>query len=509
MEKNSGEGGNAPELIIGLVGAVGSPMDAVVSQLVKQLKRFDYTAEQIRLSRLLRETPEGQKIDDSSKYSRISTSMDAGTALRERLGRGDALIALAAYEMRKIRRQRSGFDDEKEAPPPLANHCFILRSLKHEHEVDRLRQLYGDQFVLIGVYSPRSTRVDRLAGDFAAGKPDPQRDKAEELVQRDESEVGRKLGQNVREVFPLADAFVAVDELEKQLERVVDLFFGSPFDTPTMDEHGMFHAQAAALRSAALSRQVGACVTSKRGDILAVGCNEVPRAGGGQYWPRDKDDSRDFLKGKDQNDEIKRQLLSEFFSELQKTKWVTDAFRARRPEDIVGEALKKTRSSGEKDELRLAGTRVASLTEFGRDVHAEMSALMTLARLNLSSDRARLYCTTFPCHNCAKHIVAAGISRVVFIEPYPKSFAIKFHEDSIVLEDKKKGRVHFTPFVGIAPSKYLKWFRAGRRKDSDGTAVTWPDGPQLPVFATRVGGYSQADYDTESEFLSNVVALIV
>ncbi|MDN3612645.1 hypothetical protein QWZ16_23945 [Vibrio ostreicida] len=26
----------------------------------------------------------------------------------------------------------------------------------------------------------------------------------------------------------------------------------------------------------------------------------------------------------------------------------------------------------------------------------------------------------FPCHNCAKHIVASGIKRVVYVEPYPK-----------------------------------------------------------------------------------------
>ena len=47
-----------------------------------------------------------------------------------------------------------------------------------------------------------------------------------------------------------------------------------------------------------------------------------------------------------------------------------------------------------------------------------------------------LYTTTFPCHNCTRHIVAAGISRVVYVKPYPKSLAFQLHYDSISLEEK-------------------------------------------------------------------------
>jgi deoxycytidylate deaminase len=71
-----------------------------------------------------------------------------------------------------------------------------------------------------------------------------------------------------------------------------------------------------------------------------------------------------------------------------------------------------------------------NLTEFGRDVHAEMSAIVSAARRGTSTEGAYLYCTTFPCHNCAKHIIAAGIRQVVYVEPYAKSFAAEFHLDS-------------------------------------------------------------------------------
>lgn len=54
---------------------------------------------------------------------------------------------------------------------------------------------------------------------------------------------------------------------------------------------------------------------------------------------------------------------------------------------------------------------------------------------------ATLYSTTYPCHGCAKHIVAAGISEVVYYEPYPKSRALALHDDSI----QEDTRAEYTP----------------------------------------------------------------
>jgi deoxycytidylate deaminase len=46
-------------------------------------------------------------------------------------------------------------------------------------------------------------------------------------------------------------------------------------------EYGLFLAKAAALRTLDLSRQVGAAIFSDKGEIIALGANEVPKAGGG------------------------------------------------------------------------------------------------------------------------------------------------------------------------------------------------------------------------------------
>lgn len=130
---------------------------------------------------------------------------------------------------------------------------------------------------------------------------------------------------------------------------------------------------------------------------------------------------------------------------------------------------------------KLKPTRVMNLTEFTRAVHAEMEALSSATRTGVSVRGATLYTTTFPCHGCAKHIVVAGITRVVYVEPYPKSLAIDLHNDSIAVEEQQEGeqpKVRFVPFVGIAPRRYDALFSTTtqegtriRRKDAAGNVV--------------------------------------
>src|SRR5207244_3956191 len=103
----------------------------------------------------------------------------------------------------------------------------------------------------------------------------------------------------------------------------------------------------------------------------------------------------------------------------------------------------------------LTALRVQSLIEFERSVHAEMSALMSAGRLGTPVVGAWAYTTTFPCHECTRHLIASGISRVYYIEPYPKSLAERLHDDAIVIDPNKPptDRVAFLPFVGVAPRR--------------------------------------------------------
>lgn len=58
-----------------------------------------------------------------------------------------------------------------------------------------------------------------------------------------------------------------------------------------------------------------------------------------------------------------------------------------------------------------------------RTIHAEQNAIAQAARLGISVEGATLYCNTFPCWNCFKLVVAAGIKEIVFKDEYPSQGA--------------------------------------------------------------------------------------
>jgi deoxycytidylate deaminase len=123
--------------------------------------------------------------------------------------------------------------------------------------------------------------------------------------------------------------------------------------------------------------------------------------------------------------------------------------------------------------------------EYGRIIHAEMSAIVDAARLGRAVKNSILFCTTFPCHMCAKHIVGAGIDKVYFLEPYPKSLVGDLHNDSICVEGNDRGNysaypaVIFEHFFGVAPRRYRELFERGSRKEN-GQFERWIHGAPMP-----------------------------
>ena len=465
-----------PELFFGIVGPIGVDLEPVISVLCQELLTVGYSHNPIQLSRQI-ERFFGSEHSDETEDKRIANLMDQGTRLRSESGCGDAVAWLGIAEIRRIRTEELGGRTSRNA--------FILRSLKHPKEVETLRSVYGKGFFLISVYAPREVRVTALAdrirrSNFGKGKKAPAI--AEEMVERDEEEESTSLGQDVRDAFPLADLFVDSRNkpaLAQQVSRFFELLFGNVFHTPSRDEQGMHYARSAALRSADLNRQVGAAILRVEGDLIAVGCNDVPKAGGDLYWPGDKGDARDFQRGVDAMADERLQVLGELLERFESNKLLSGDIDAAKLNGLVRGLI-----SGEQKAV-LRGTRVMGLLEFGRSVHAEMAALMSAARLGISVKDATLFCTTFPCHMCARHIVASGIKRVVYVEPYPKSKARPLHGDSISVDPSVPSidLVNFEPFEGIAPRQYQEIFDAGElRKDPEGRTVDWRSRGGKPRF---------------------------
>ena len=92
-------------------------------------------------------------------------------------------------------------------------------------------------------------------------------------------------------------------------------------------------------------------------------------------------------------------------------------------------------------------------------VHAEVDAILNIIkeRESLSEESILcLYTTTFPCEDCAKCIIKAGIKKVIYIEPYHKSKTEDFYTSFITLK-QESGQLEYLTFEGIGPRLFLYW----------------------------------------------------
>ncbi len=457
------------ELVFGIIGAVGTEIGKVKDILKDRLDRLGYAVTLISISQDVIPTIEiPTNPAPKDEYGRLWGLMDAGNEARSR-SRDNSILALGAAAFINSKRSKEG---DGQSPQHEPKRAYIISSLKHPDEVTRLRQIYPQGFYLIGVHADEKRRYGFLTKDKGIKEI-----QAKKLIERDQDE-RLPHGQRVTDTFHLSDFFIHIDGeddyLKSSLWRILDLLFGNPFVTPTFDEYAMFLAFAASLRSADLSRQVGAVVAIDE-QVVATGANDCPKAGGGLYWPahnkqthqiEDQPHGRDYMRGEDSNKVEQQKIIDDIL--------------------IRAEKIGIDRS---KLETALADSRIGDLTEFGRVVHAEMEALLSCGRARICMKAGTVYTTTFPCHNCAKHIIAAGIHRVVFIEPYQKSKAAEFHTDSIQVgfahsRPEMSGRpmVCFEPFVGVGPRRFFDLFsvRLGsgyplKRKDSAGHVQAWKD----------------------------------
>lgn len=67
-----------------------------------------------------------------------------------------------------------------------------------------------------------------------------------------------------------------------------------------------------------------------------------------------------------------------------------------------------------------------------RTIHAEQNAIAYAARHGISTKGSTLYCTLSPCESCAKSIISAGITRVVFLEPYRDSSGVNLLNEALI-----------------------------------------------------------------------------
>jgi len=477
---NEAEIFSRPELFFGLVGASGSRLNDLSDELKKNLIQFGYESIDIRLSDLLTNFADWKEPQSTGEFHRIAHLQEMGNAFRRELKDKSALVRAGITAIRAARATRT-----ESSALPISACAYIIRQLKHPDEVDLLRQVYGSSFLLIAGHAPRESRVKSLAKRIAEdnnkpGEWDQYRSDAEKIVTIDEME-DDEYGQDTRDAYPKADFFVNLgeDQGEHRIYRFIDLVFGHPFHTPLPEEGAMYQAHAVSLKSSDENRQVGAAIvnvhvesnTIRNADVIAVGMNEVPRRGGGFYCDGDSPDPRDqslAYRDEDRARQIKISALAELIGKIRDQSWLGPETQTKSSSDLAIQLLPHVK-----------GTQFMNIGEFSRPVHAEMAALIDSARRGVSVHGHTMFVTTFPCHNCAKHIIAAGLQRVVYLEPYAKSRARTLYNEEIVIdpldmkpnEMGKNGEVVFCAFTGVAPRQYQQLFSMSERGAHKGNSL--------------------------------------
>jgi deoxycytidylate deaminase len=369
------------------------------------------------------------------------------------------------------KRQKSKEQESKEPEDKNNPLHLVIDSIKNVYEAYYMQARYGS-FYLMGITVDDNIRKERLFKD----KFDE--DEIEYIDYREQSSSGEKVykgevqkegkfkeyfDQRVREnndfaiflkkAFDVgdyrfywqdvdyciqnADILInnsgSTDELKKTLLRYVCLMVHPGIVLPTTDECNMQIAQTVKVNSGCISRQVGAVVCDKNGDVLSIGWND-PSAHDGiecfscirrnfgnyfdthferaySYYEHNDDEFRKFIvetlgnnidgKDKEKFEELRR---------LNKFRQMYKLFENSQRKNLNGlpcsycfKNVYKSMKGGENQ----VHTRAQ---------HGEEKALEGCNKSRTIG--GTLYSTSSCCELCAKKALSYNIARIVYIEPY-------------------------------------------------------------------------------------------
>lgn len=498
--------GRLPELVIAFTRPQGTDNGKVLESVRRGLRQHGFANVEVNLADLLSDAadfflsevkPDGVTSEvRSSGFKRATALMRWGDFFRR---------SMTSYEMarfaitdivhkRPAAQSQARIDSQKGV-------AYLVQNLMHPQEVELLRAIYRRRFFLVATHEPRDSRLKRLTKKFKDTHDPTPADHAELVVRIDAGDRPSELPDafsadvasdgnalNINDTFQHADVFVDYAQPNATVERWMDQMFGNPWGTPTTDEFGMSIAFSSARSSAALGRSVGAAIFSLNESLAAVGWNDPAQPGGGVSKHGSKIPLRDHeVPDPGDPSEVNRlnaveEILERLFGEDWESFYAEDKWPdpPTSGQQALREWLAAMREVSKKAPITtemvqampvlrpLASARIFNLIEFGRTVHAEMAAITDASRRGVSTQDATIYVTTFPCHECARNIVAAGITRLVFVEPYAKSMTKELYDMSILnrtdKSDPPDSKVTFEPFLGISPRRFDELFSTTARK---------------------------------------------
>lgn len=320
----------------------------------------------------------------------------------------------------------------------------VFDGIRNAAEVDYLRHTFPN-FVLFSVWSPQTLRWERVREEYRGNQAqfieDDKRDGNEDL----------DCGQQVQLCVDKADIVIRNDgsnvpapvvHLKRKVEQYINLLRHTEVRPPSHDEVAMSIAYMSSLRSQCLKRTAGAAITEPGGVVISTGYNENPepvppcvRKFG--YCYKDA-----ILK-----EHIKSMLV----------KWKSCPYCPAQLAglDSLGEGYKCPECKKSLVGAYMPDRGMSRCTA----IHAEQMAIINAGRKDLKG--TILYTTTFPCSQCAHQIVYAGITGMVYIEPYPdpdsQTYLKEFAGITVSMFEGVKARAYeriFGAVRGLNEKKY-------------------------------------------------------
>ena len=289
---------------------------------------------------------------------------------------------------------------------------LVVDSIRNLGEISELRKRFGQKFTLVGVVCDPETRYERIGtdqyrdGGQAAFLADDQRDTNEETA----------TGQQVQLCIDRADILidnskrVPLSDFHTNVDKYTNRILGEEQVPPSLDEIYMQLAYASSHGSRCIKRTVGA-VLIRDGEVVATGFNENPTG----THPCVEEPTYGFKCFRD----IIRDKRFLGLAEAQ-AKCPVCGNPIEGPFEGPPWRCEACGRNGVRTNLESYHFPDRAMS-WCTAVHAETAAILA------AGERARgseLYCTTFPCMQCAEKVIQAGIRRVEYTEAYPDVFGV-------------------------------------------------------------------------------------
>ncbi|MDB5344708.1 MAG: deoxycytidylate deaminase [Schlesneria sp.] len=316
---------------------------------------------------------------------------------------------------------------------------IVVDGIRNLHEVEYLRSRFSQQFFLVAVHASPDVRWSREKDVY---------DRNQKLFERDDARDADEEslhGQQVTKCVQMADYVLVNDgndgskgaqrsKLYSQIQEDIRLMQAATDSTASYrrtakpDEVHMATAYAQSHMSQCLKRHVGAMIVNTDNLPLSLGYNENPIG----MAPCVNAYHRCF-----KDDDMHAKLES--FAGIRCPSCGT-------PQSELASPWLCSNADCKKD-LKMAFFPSRNL-ELCTAIHAEERAIRSLH--GRSAQGGTMFTTTFPCFQCSRYIVDAGIKRVVYVEAYPVKEAKEF---------LTKNRINVDPFEGFKARAFNLIFR--------------------------------------------------